>query len=225
MLPTLVPLAVRTCLVTLELHEVFQSRAILLSTISGRVGPPRHGGVRSCAVEDVSYRIAGYECLFEGCASRMCMRTCYVCKVAVRAWELTLMCRNVQRSLTIDVVRLARLEPWAAWGHFRYSGPPSTDSEILIKERTNYMLRCAPLWIQRGGIYMMVRSDVHVIVFNAMAVQAPDGYQRRYVTYSTGGCVNRCDATLTLGETSSHPNPRRQSHCLPRHKLGLQLAR
>jgi hypothetical protein len=63
---TFVPLAVRTRLVTLELHEVFQSCAILLSTISGRVGPPRHGGVKSCAVEDVSYKIAEYESLFGG---------------------------------------------------------------------------------------------------------------------------------------------------------------
>jgi hypothetical protein len=44
---TLVPLAVGTCLVALELHEILQSRAILLRPISGRVGPPRHGGVRS----------------------------------------------------------------------------------------------------------------------------------------------------------------------------------
>lgn len=42
---TLVPLAIRACLVTLELHKVLQGRAILFSAVSGRVGPPRHGGV------------------------------------------------------------------------------------------------------------------------------------------------------------------------------------
>jgi hypothetical protein len=71
---------------------------------------------------------------------------------------------------------------------------------------------------------MMILPNMRVIAFNAMAVQAPKGYQRRYVTYSTGGCINRSDATLTLGETSSHPNPRHQSHCLHHHQLGLQLA-
>jgi hypothetical protein len=56
---TLVPLAVGTCLVALELYEILQSRTILLRPISGRVGPPRHGGVRSrgarglpCTAED-----------------------------------------------------------------------------------------------------------------------------------------------------------------------------
>jgi hypothetical protein len=44
---TLVPFAVGTCLVALELYEVLQGRTILLRAISGRVGPPRHGGVRS----------------------------------------------------------------------------------------------------------------------------------------------------------------------------------
>jgi hypothetical protein len=41
----LVPLAVRACLVSLELHQVLERGAILLSAVSGRVGPPRHGGV------------------------------------------------------------------------------------------------------------------------------------------------------------------------------------
>lgn len=41
-LRTLVPLAVRARLVTLELDEVLERRPVLLSAISGGIGPPRH---------------------------------------------------------------------------------------------------------------------------------------------------------------------------------------
>ena len=42
MVCTLVPLAVRTCLVALELDQVLERRAVLLSAIGRGIGPPRH---------------------------------------------------------------------------------------------------------------------------------------------------------------------------------------
>jgi hypothetical protein len=56
---TLVSLAISACLVTLELYQVLQGCTILFRTISGRVGPPRHGGVLSCAAGSEASFVAG----------------------------------------------------------------------------------------------------------------------------------------------------------------------
>jgi hypothetical protein len=50
---TLVALAVGTCFIALELDQIFEGCSILFGTISGRVGPPRHGGVLSYAQRGV----------------------------------------------------------------------------------------------------------------------------------------------------------------------------
>jgi hypothetical protein len=62
---TFVPLAVGACLVTLELYEVLQSCTILFRAISGRVGPPRHGGVLSCAAANLLSFVATSSDQFE----------------------------------------------------------------------------------------------------------------------------------------------------------------
>ena len=59
---TLVPLAVRTCLVALELDQVLERRAVLLSAIGRGIGPPRHVVAWDVVVVVACVRRGGRRC-------------------------------------------------------------------------------------------------------------------------------------------------------------------
>jgi hypothetical protein len=110
---TLISFTVRACLVTLKLYEVLQGRTILLGSISGWIGPPRHGGVMSRA--RYSEMSAMVRTVFGG----RCVRSVYQCACvgcggcgegSLQGYFIRAEASNVNGEGTSDVGGLALLE-------------------------------------------------------------------------------------------------------------------